>query len=201
MDDVFLYLCPHVNIRDLVKTKELVLTYYNERHMAYCFYSTMYQQEEKLTCQNCNSEEFVHDHGDITCTQCGHVYLDHCLMNGYVESSTVSDYMFSESHQFQSHFNDHKKNSLYRTSKLTDKKLKSMTMENLTTSDYYKDAQRDEVYSTLDNMKEVVNVPSEVIDKAKEFYNVYRSHMVRIHKLPLVLASIIWIVMDSLSSS
>jgi transcription initiation factor TFIIIB Brf1 subunit/transcription initiation factor TFIIB len=141
--------------------------------------------------------DFVHDHGDVTCTQCGFVYLDHSLTAGYQEERYTNDHMYSNSYRFESHWKNNKKNSLFRTSKFTDRKMTSMCTESLTTSDFYKDTQRNEVYSLLDNMKEVVPISEEIIDRAKDYYNVYRSQMVRIHKLPLVLASIVWIVMDA----
>lgn len=192
-----LYLCPGKDIRDVIKIKDLVLTYSTERGMMKTLSNPLSPVISDIVCSNCNSLRMIEEHGDITCHDCGFVYLDHVLRDCSEHRFTdYNDHMYSEGHKFESNWINGKKNNLHKLSKLTDRKQTSISNDHLTTSDYYKDRQRDEVYSLLDNMKDVVSIGDDIIDKAKEYYNIYRSHMVRIHKLPLVLASIIWIVMD-----
>lgn len=197
MDEVMLYLCPGRDLRDVIKIKELVSKYYIEREMKNTLLGNLSPQLPDIICSNCGSVSMIEEHGDITCHDCGFVHLDH-LLRDCSEHSFIDykDHMYSEGHKFESNWVNGKKNNLHKMSKLTDRKQTSISQNHLTTSDYYKDRQRDEVYSLLDNMKDVVSISDEIIDKAKDYYNIYRTQMVRIHKLPLVLASIIWIVMD-----
>ena len=135
--------------------------------------------------------------GDTVCLGqdgygCGMVLSEHDMRVTEVTNDHMNA-MYSNQHHFQSYLSGHP-GVLNKTNKLVEKRyLKDVTHENLTTSEYYKNDQRSNVYDTLDNMKIVCNVEDDVVDRVKLMFNEYRSKMTRIHKLNLVLASLFYL--------
>jgi hypothetical protein len=68
--------------------------------------------------------------------------------------------------------------------------------EDTVTGDHYKDKQRKEAYSLLDQISIHTTVPLDIINKVKLMFHHFRNKMYRIHKLEMALLCLFYIVIN-----
>jgi len=76
-----------------------------------------------------------------------------------------------------------------------ERDLVKYNREDTMTSDLYKDKQRQEVYSLLDEVALHIDVHRDVVNNVKVLFHEYRSKMYRVHKLEVALVALFYIVL------
>ena len=76
-----------------------------------------------------------------------------------------------------------------------ERDLVKYNRNNTLTSDLYKDKQRQEVYSLLDEVALHVDVNRDVVNTVKVLFQEYRSKMYRVHKVEVALTALFYIVL------
>jgi hypothetical protein len=127
---------------------------------------------------------------------CGNIVSDNLLQPQYIDH--IEDFNPFEVFSVQADFNSTISSTLcgfQKLSKTVDMNLNRYGREDTVTSDHYKDKQRKEAYSLLDQVCIHTTVPHEIINKVKLMFHHFRNKMYRIHKLEMALLCLFYIVM------
>jgi hypothetical protein len=169
------------------------------------------ESRRRMECLDCgNTENSVRDDitGDIICLGrggegCGRIMeVDNLTVDFHQEQhSAVNDSLFSYEGNMRSRMtttNSEMQNFLSRMNANVEKQLhkygKDESTLSLTTSELFKNTQRDRVYKLIEEMEAACVIPNMMTTRLKHVFNVYRNKMTRIHKLNLVLASMFYLI-------
>mmetsp|Transcript_8730 Transcript_8730/g.11518 ORF Transcript_8730/g.11518 Transcript_8730/m.11518 type:complete len:216 (-) Transcript_8730:2933-3580(-) len=164
------------------------------------------KKERILQCSECKNENVEYMFmdkvsGDYICLGpdnkgCGFVLNSSVLIPSYDVFEQEMEGLFSEQKRFES-FMVGGSCALRKTNELVEKMMSQVGKEDQTTSDYYKDKQRSDVYETIDQTDIICSdVPLEVCEHVKFLFHEYRNKVTRIHKLRLVLSCLFYIAFN-----
>lgn len=197
MNEVIRVLCTGTTLGEIT-TLSATVKHKIESHLTTLLeeeHSNLFQPPQCLDCHsNCFTTDYVS--GDCICQECGRVLVDHLLEETNSLTYTPSDTnMYSDQRNFRSYMTFNGK-QVKKVNHQIEKKLSIYTRDGVTTTDYYKDEQREKVYEALDVLKLTTSIPHGVIEEVKLLFNHYRSLVTRIHKLPKVVAALFVIVLQ-----
>jgi hypothetical protein len=203
MDTLHLFLSPHTPFSKIMERSETILKQLQRQEDTLPYALDSAQHMHCQVCGNRNETYTITDEyqGMIICLGtdgqgCGNV-LQECLMKTS-STSTFEDNpfeLFSPQAHFKSdlHSNQHKS---FHINHLVEKNLSRFGREDTVTSDHYKDKQRTEAYSLLDQVS--IHTPTDMntINQVKLLFHQYRTKMYRIHKLEVALLALFYIVLN-----
>ena len=212
MEYIIRMLCPGKSIADVVKHSELVSQYLTEVNRDPATHSDLVVDTPPSPppmrcpiCSNDNEEHMITVGCDTICLGknnegCGGVVSVDDLRVGYEQSSTLNQHndLYSAQGNFESTYS-RKGGWLGKCNQYVERNIQKFQQEvdGLTTSEKFKNLQRTNVYDLLEELKINSGVDHEWVDLVKHCFNEYRSRMTRIHKLPLVLASLFYLTMET----
>jgi hypothetical protein len=197
------FLCPNITIKKIMDRCD-VISKQMERDDPHfeCYTSKVFTVSCGL-CGNDNESFMVEDHaqGIMICLGadgqgCGNVVTDNLLQPQYTDH--CEEFNPFEMFSAQADFNSTISSTLcgfQKLSKTVDMNLNRYGREDTVTGDHYKDKQRKEAYSLLDQISIHTTVPLELINKVKLMFHHFRNKMYRIHKLEMALLCLFYIVM------
>jgi len=207
MEKVLNYLCPGISEQQLVKHSALVATYLSDATRNGREMDVVSSDEANLKCRDCGyNVTTIQDNisGDIIClgvnsSGCGLVIQQDNLTMDYELS--LHRTTFSNLYSYEGNMRSYIKNdkTMSRLNENVEKHVHKFGKEDqpMTTSEMFKDKQRQKVYNLIEDIEHVCNFDTHVIMKVKEVFNEYRSKMTRIHKLNVVLASLFYLVLNN----
>mmetsp|Transcript_22913 Transcript_22913/g.28797 ORF Transcript_22913/g.28797 Transcript_22913/m.28797 type:complete len:216 (+) Transcript_22913:166-813(+) len=177
-----------------------------------CTHPTPPPMKRLIQCPDCRNTDkwyMLKDEltGDLVCLGaegqgCGYVLTElmlEVMSKQQQQSEDLNPQYYSKQSQFRSYMTGGSC-ELRKTNEIVERMLTSMNSTNQTTSDYFKDKQRTRVYEMIDDVSRLSGVvPPEECDEVKQLFNCYREKITRIHKLPLVLACLFYIVRNNIN--
>ena len=80
---------------------------------------------------------------------------------------------------------------------MVEANLNRFGRDDTVTSDQYKDRQRKEAYSLLDQVCINTDISADTVNQVKMLFRHYRTRMYRIHKLEVALLALFYIVLNN----
>ena len=202
MDSIHLFLAPHIPFATIIQRSETILLQMKRQ------LNTLPCGSESTHLMNCslcgNNDEACtitdETQGMIICLGfdgqgCGNVLHESMMKASYSIASEDNPFeLFSPQADFKSelHSANHKSQ---RINQLVEMNLSRFGRDDTVTSDHYKDKQRTEAYSLLDQVS--IHTPTDMntINQVKLLFHQYRTKMYRIHKLEVALLALFYIVL------
>ena len=199
MDDLVNLLCPNTDMKEIIALSEQIENRLKQQSTPGSLYTDS-EDNRWLMCMDCGTGEmeFIRDDssGDVICPGCGRVQLDHFLVPDSSEHQVVEAqaHLYSEQKHFQSRL-VYRGKEFKKVNHQMERRLNLLGKDYLTTSDFYRDCQRDQVYETLDSVSGELGIDDSVTESVKLLFHKYRKEMIRIHKLPRVLCALFYLVL------
>ncbi len=209
MNSIIEFLCPNVSVEVIVQHSHLVKKYLEEswRNDTNPVVSCAMEMAT-LVCKVCGNRDIkfsvkTEPGGEIVCLGsefkgCGSVLgVDNLKPSFDQHHNIVHDGWFTTEEEFRSTLSTDR-GALARTNQEVERHVHKFNNDNnsLTTSLLFKNRQRHEVYSMIEEMSDRLCLSSELTREVKSMFNIYRAKMNRIHKMNLVLASLFYLVLN-----
>jgi hypothetical protein len=204
MDVLHQFLCPIVPFSKVLERVETIL-----KQMGRVVDSIPHGEVELKSihcslCRNHNEHNTVLDdvQGLMICLGrdgqgCGNVLVDNMMKEPYYVHNLEENpfELYSPQAQFKSELAS-SSNRSQRLNKMVETNLSRYGRDDTVTSDHYKDKQRSEAYSILDQVLLNTTINPDVVNRVKLLFHQYRTKMYRIHKLEVALLALFYIVLN-----
>jgi hypothetical protein len=205
MDAIHMFLSPQTSLSKIIERSETIM---NQMKRPVDTLPCGYESVCPMFCQVCGNidEQFtVTDDAQamIICLGydgrgCGNV-LQESMMRApftYTHHDENPFELFSPQADFKSELysTNHKSQ---RINKMVEANLNRFGRDDTVTSDQYKDKQRKEAYSLLDQVCINTDINVDLVNQVKMLFHHYRTRMYRIHKLEVALLALFYIVLNN----
>jgi hypothetical protein len=204
MDSLHLFLSPHTPFSKIIERSDTILNQM-KRSVDVAPYGC--ESTYPMSCQLCgNTDESLTVTDDtqamIICLGydgqgCGNVLHESMMrapFTGTLEENPFE--LYSPQADFKSELYS-ANNKSQRINKMVEANLNRFGRDDTVTGDQYKDRQRKEAYSLLDQVCINTDISADTVNQVKMLFHHYRTRMYRIHKLEVALLALFYIVLNN----